>query len=153
MVSTTTGTNKTACEEPRPIPAFPTKHKLSPASDQLPGISNALEDSLSGCRRARLPEVHRRTQFKKVVGNSMKGSDSNDEGEEAAAAAADEKAEVEKKILALQRIVPGGESLGVDKLFEETAGYILALQFQVKALRAVTSFVEGSEKEKRKLGG
>lgn len=92
----------------------------------------------------------------------MKGSDStcdgsgNDDSEEAAAAeeeVADEKAEVEEKILALQRIVPGGDSLAVDKLFEETAGYILALQFRVKALRALTSFVEGSEKEKRKLGG
>nr|GME13043.1 transcription factor PAR1 [Ipomoea batatas]GME18834.1 transcription factor PAR1 [Ipomoea batatas] len=140
MVSSSTGSNKTACEEPRPIPAFPTKHKLTRAADQLPGISNALQQSLSGCRRARRPEVH---QSKKAA-NWMKGS----EGEET-----DEKAEVEEKILALQRIVPGGESLGVDKLFEETAGYILALQFQVKALRAVTSFVEGSEKEKRKLGG
>ncbi|XP_031106470.1 transcription factor PAR1-like [Ipomoea triloba] len=144
MVSSSTGSNKTACEEPRPIPAFPTKHKLTRAADQLPGISNALQQSLSGCRRARRPEVH---QSKKAA-NWMKGS----EGEESAAVA-DEKAEVEKKILALQRIVPGGEALGVDKLFEETAGYILALQFQVKALRAVTSFVEGSEKEKRKLGG
>nr|GMC70347.1 transcription factor PAR1 [Ipomoea batatas] len=143
MVSSSTGSNKTACEEPRPIPAFPTKHKLTRAADQLPGISNALQQSLYGCRRARRPEVH---QSKKAA-NWMKGN----EGEESAVA--DEKAEVEKKILALQRIVPGGESLGVDKLFEETAGYILALQFQVKALRAVTSFVEGSEKEKRKLGG
>lgn len=65
----------------------------------------------------------------------------------------EEKAEIEKRIVALQRIVPGGESLGVDKLFEETAGYILALQFQVKALKFLADFVEGSEKERRKLGG
>ncbi|CAN4104429.1 unnamed protein product [Withania somnifera] len=65
----------------------------------------------------------------------------------------DEKAEVEEKILALQKIVPGGASLGVDMLFEETAGYILQLQCQVKALKVLASFVEGTEKEKMKLGG
>ncbi|KAF8010580.1 hypothetical protein BT93_J1272 [Corymbia citriodora subsp. variegata] len=65
----------------------------------------------------------------------------------------DDKAEVERKIAALQRIVPGGVDLGVDMLFEETAGYILALQGQVKAMRALASFFEGLEKEKRKLGG
>ncbi|KAL4622271.1 hypothetical protein ACB092_06G285400 [Castanea dentata] len=65
----------------------------------------------------------------------------------------DEKAEVERKIEALQRIVPGGESLGVDNLFEETAGYIMALQYQVKALRALSTFFERLDKEKTKLGG
>lgn len=65
----------------------------------------------------------------------------------------DEKAEVERKIEALQRIVPGGESLGLDKLFEETAGYIMTLQCQVKALRTLSAFFETLEKEKRKLGG
>ncbi|XP_016457866.2 uncharacterized protein LOC107781644 isoform X1 [Nicotiana tabacum] len=65
----------------------------------------------------------------------------------------DDKAEVEEKILALQKIVPGGESLGVDMLFEETAGYILALQCQIKTLKVLASFVEGSEKERMKLGG
>ncbi|KAK4787697.1 hypothetical protein SAY86_011530 [Trapa natans] len=64
-----------------------------------------------------------------------------------------DRADVEKKIAALQRIVPGGEELGVDKLFEETAGYILTLQCQVKAMRALTSFFEGLERNKRKLGG
>ncbi|MCD7471393.1 hypothetical protein HAX54_011802 [Datura stramonium] len=65
----------------------------------------------------------------------------------------DDKAEVEEKILALQKIVPGGESLGVDVLFEETAGYILQLQCQVKALKVLATFVEGTEKERMKLGG
>ncbi|XP_039011517.1 transcription factor PAR1-like isoform X2 [Hibiscus syriacus] len=65
----------------------------------------------------------------------------------------DEKVEVKRKIVALQRIVPGGEDLGVDKLFEETAGYILALQCQIRAMKALTSFIEGADKEKRKLGG
>ncbi|KAK4795403.1 hypothetical protein SAY86_013397 [Trapa natans] len=62
-------------------------------------------------------------------------------------------ADVEKKIMALQRIVPGGEELAIDKLFEETAGYILTLQCQVKAMRALTNFFESLERTKRKLGG
>ncbi|KAK4420941.1 hypothetical protein Salat_2044600 [Sesamum alatum] len=65
----------------------------------------------------------------------------------------DEKAEVERKIAALQKIVPGGERLAVETLFEETAEYILALEWQVKALRFLAAFVEGSQSEKRKLGG
>ncbi|TYH99509.1 hypothetical protein ES332_A11G071100v1 [Gossypium tomentosum] len=64
----------------------------------------------------------------------------------------DERIEVKRKIVALQRIVPGGEALGVDKLFEETAGYILTLQGQIRAMRVLTSFIEGMDKQKRKLG-
>lgn len=59
---------------------------------------------------------------------------------------------LETKILALQRIVPGGETLGVDELFEETADYILALQCQIKAMKVLTSFIEGLKKEKSKFG-
>uniref|UniRef100_A0A0V0GJW5 Putative transcription factor PAR1-like n=1 Tax=Solanum chacoense TaxID=4108 RepID=A0A0V0GJW5_SOLCH len=65
----------------------------------------------------------------------------------------EEEEEVEEKILALQKIVPGGETLGVDMLFEETAGYILQLQCQVKALKVLASFVEGNDKQRMKLGG
>ena len=65
----------------------------------------------------------------------------------------DDSEELERKIHALQKIVPGGESLGVDKLFDETAGYIVALQCQVKALRAHAGFFEKLEKEKTKFGG
>ncbi|XP_038887982.1 transcription factor PAR1-like [Benincasa hispida] len=66
---------------------------------------------------------------------------------------ADEKEAVERKIRALQSIVPGGESLGVDKLFEQTAEYIMNLQHQVKAMRALSSFFESLEKEKSECGG
>lgn len=65
----------------------------------------------------------------------------------------DDREEIERKIHALQRIVPGGESLGVDKLFDETAGYIMALQCQVKALRTLAGFFDKLEKEKTKFGG
>lgn len=61
--------------------------------------------------------------------------------------------DIERKIEALQRIVPNGESLDLDKLFDETAGYIVSLQYQVKTLKALTSFFEKLEKEKTKFGG
>lgn len=64
-----------------------------------------------------------------------------------------DKVEVQQKIVALQRIVPGGEELGVDKLFEETACYIKSLQNQVMAMRALTSLFEGLEREKTMFGG
>ncbi|KAK6919750.1 hypothetical protein RJ641_015654 [Dillenia turbinata] len=65
----------------------------------------------------------------------------------------EDKVEVEKKIMQLQGIIPNGESLGIDTLFEETARYILALQAQVKAMKVVAAFFEGLEKETRKFGG
>lgn len=63
------------------------------------------------------------------------------------------KEEVEMKIVELQKLIPGGESLeNVDNLFEETAGYILDLQNQIKGLRVLASFFELLEKQKSKLG-
>ncbi|KAK6917954.1 hypothetical protein RJ641_016376 [Dillenia turbinata] len=61
--------------------------------------------------------------------------------------------EVEKKIMRLQSIIPNGESLGIDSLFEETARYILALQAQVIAMKVVATCFQGLEKENRKFGG
>ncbi|KAF9621360.1 hypothetical protein IFM89_020019 [Coptis chinensis] len=54
----------------------------------------------------------------------------------------DDKLGVERRIVALQRLVPGGESLEIDQLFEETAGYILALQGQVDIMAEETVVVE-----------
>ncbi|KAL7103938.1 hypothetical protein ACP275_08G212100 [Erythranthe tilingii] len=74
-------------------------------------------------------------------------------GEESSTDDDDEKAEVGKKIAALQRIVPGGERLGVEELFEETAEYILKLECQVKLLRFLAAFLQGSDEyQKRKHG-
>lgn len=64
-----------------------------------------------------------------------------------------EKDEFEKKIVALKKIVPGGETLAVENLFEETADYILSLQSRVEALRFLVALVESSESNRRKLGG
>ena len=66
----------------------------------------------------------------------------------------DEREEVERRIEALQRIVPGGERLGVDKLFEETAGYIMALQCKLKAMRTLATLFQALDKQDNtKFGG
>lgn len=130
--------------------------------ERIAGCRNMDEDNAAAreslsiiCRARRPAERQRRSRRRRISNNSVMRKMTlssvinvcEDEDEE------DEEEEVESKINALQKIVPGGESLGLDNLFEETAGYILALQFQVKALKFLTNFVEGSEKEKRKLGG
>ncbi|KAM3699022.1 hypothetical protein ACB098_06G231300 [Castanea mollissima] len=97
-------------------------------------------------RRKRGQDMVMKSQDKEDLDHAVGVGDEDDDDD-------DEKAEVERKIEALQRIVPGGESLGVDNLFEETAGYIMALQYQVKALRALSTFFERLDKEKTKLGG
>ncbi|KAK4369071.1 hypothetical protein RND71_012863 [Anisodus tanguticus] len=91
-------------------------------------------------------KVSKRQRRRRDSGYIINTNEENEEGD-------DDKAEVEEKIMALQKIIPGGESLGVDMLFEETAGYILQLQCQVNALKVLASFVEGNEKERMKLGG
>ncbi|XP_054792867.1 transcription factor PAR1 [Prosopis cineraria] len=90
----------------------------------------------------------KKTKTKTVNEDDQKVEDHEDEEEEE-----EEREEIEKKIEALQRIVPGGESLEMDKLFDETAGYIMALQYQIKGLRALSNLFERLEKEKSKLGG
>jgi hypothetical protein len=80
-------------------------------------------------------------------------AEEKEEDEENEEGGGDDREEIERKIHALQKIVPNGESFGVDKLFDETAGYIIALQYQVKALKALTGFFEKLEKDKTKLGG
>ncbi|KAE8694095.1 Transcription factor PAR2 [Hibiscus syriacus] len=124
------------------IPTFYTK--------QTPLKRNALhEEVLPTFRRTTRPGT---TRKRREYSNKDSSSETqNDDG--VADEDDDEKVEVKRKIVALQRIVPGGEDLGVDKLFEETAGYILALQCQIRAMKALTSFIEGADKEKRKLGG
>ncbi|KAL1189776.1 Transcription factor PAR2 [Cardamine amara subsp. amara] len=65
----------------------------------------------------------------------------------------DDEEGMEEKIEALQTIVPGGTSLGVDALFEETASYILALQCQINAIKVLTAFLERCDKDDMKFGG
>ncbi|CAI9757184.1 unnamed protein product [Fraxinus pennsylvanica] len=108
------------------------------------------ESNKATIRLVRHPESHRRSiKTRTHVKNICGGGDGSSGGGEDS----DEKAEVEEKIVALQKIVPGGGSLCAEKLFEETAEYILTLQCQIKVLRFLASFVEVPEIEKRKLGG
>ncbi|KAJ4892196.1 Transcription factor PAR1 [Raphanus sativus] len=65
----------------------------------------------------------------------------------------DEEEEVKEKIEVLQRIIPGGTALGVDALFEETAGYIMSLQCQIKTIKVLTSFLQRLDKQDMKFGG
>ncbi|KAG2309519.1 hypothetical protein Bca4012_081413 [Brassica carinata] len=65
----------------------------------------------------------------------------------------DDEEEVNEKIEALQRIIPGGTALGVDALFEETAGYIMSLQCQIKTIKVLTSFLQRLDKQDMKFGG
>ncbi|KAF8093985.1 hypothetical protein N665_0373s0039 [Sinapis alba] len=65
----------------------------------------------------------------------------------------EEEEEVKEKIEALKRIIPGGTALGVDALFEETAGYIMSLQCQIKNIKVVTSFLQSLDKQDMKFGG
>ncbi|MED6111982.1 hypothetical protein PIB30_057416 [Stylosanthes scabra] len=66
----------------------------------------------------------------------------------------EEREEVERKIEALKKIVPGGESVeGVEKLFDETAGYILSLQCQLNTLRALATLFNNLHHQNTNLGG
>ncbi|XP_030462826.2 transcription factor PAR2-like [Syzygium oleosum] len=135
-----------------------TQHSTATSSDREPEMGAPKNRSLScgkqckklgslarakSRKRRDLKKLQQKRKKTAVVANGNDGGLEDD----------DNKAEVERKMEALQRIVPGGVDLGVDKLFEETAVYILALQGQVKAMRALANFFEGLEKEKRKLGG
>lgn len=111
----------------------------------------ATHESLVSLKRSRRAEnVHKRSRRKR---EEMLKVQEKDQASTVGAGEDDEKAEVDRKIVALQMIIPGGESFGVDKLFEETADYIMALQCQIKAMRVLAGFLEGLEKEKRKSGG
>ncbi|XP_008449537.2 transcription factor PAR2-like [Cucumis melo] len=117
--------------------------KSTTTSRQKTLILNALHKSSLHRRRSR-----RRVPTSRIIADKIHRNHPVFTYEEA-----DDKEAVERKIRALQSIVPGGESLGVDKLFEQTAEYIMNLQHQVKAMRALSSFFESLEKEKSECGG
>ncbi|CAI8586808.1 unnamed protein product [Vicia faba] len=123
------------------IPSFLTQNMSSTTTSQ------GVQKSLHVLRRSRRRCTEEKLMLIKEVAVEEKEKD-EDEDEES-----DDREEIERKINALQRIVPNGESYGVDKLFDETAGYILALQYQVKALKALTGFFQKMEKDNTKLGG
>ncbi|KAL5793058.1 hypothetical protein ACOSP7_001652 [Xanthoceras sorbifolium] len=118
-----------------------------PAFKRKPEMGGAVQMRM---KRRKMEEEEVVVHEKVEVSMSCSSSSSEEEEEEEEE---EEKEEMERKIVALQRMVPGGEMLEVDKLFEETAGYILALQSQIKAMRVLATFIQGLEKEKRKFGG
>uniref|UniRef100_A0A6N2KNB8 BHLH domain-containing protein n=1 Tax=Salix viminalis TaxID=40686 RepID=A0A6N2KNB8_SALVM len=133
------------------IPTFH-KRKESKTTHRKSEMANAKHASLVGLKRGRRAEnVHKRSR--RNIKETLKVQEMDRATTVGAGDEDDEKAEVEGKIVALQRIIPGGESFGVDELFEETADYIMALQCQIKAMRVLSGFLEGLEKEKRKCGG
>ncbi|XP_031477036.1 transcription factor bHLH148-like [Nymphaea colorata] len=66
---------------------------------------------------------------------SLKGRESEKEG-------------MERRVRALKRLVPGGEGMALERLFEEAADYIMALQGQVTAMKALASFFDSVGDEK-----
>nr|XP_027062617.1 transcription factor PAR1 [Coffea arabica] len=139
-------------EEPRNSAALSRKERMTTRKNSSTNMDNAGQESLAVIPHAKLQEKNSR-RSRRSSKRSFNAKKLASSIEEDTSSEEDEKAEVEKKIVVLQKIVPGGESLGVDKLFEETAGYIMELQYQVKALKFLASFVESSDKEKRKFGG
>lgn len=116
-------------------------------------MSNALlnQESLSTSIGIRRPLE---TKHRKRKRTNKDDEELREEEDDQVISSSDEKEEVEKKIMALQQIVPGGESLdNVDNLFETTAAYILDLQNQVKAMKLLANFFELLQKQKTKLGG
>lgn len=96
------------------------------------------------------------TKHRKRKRRMLKDDDDDDDQvlSSSSSTSGDEKEVVEQKIMALQQIVPGGESVdNVDNLFETTAAYILDLQNQVKAMKLLANFFELLQKQKTKLGG
>ncbi|GMI67136.1 hypothetical protein HRI_000382900 [Hibiscus trionum] len=131
------------------------KHTKTPTfytKETKPQKSALHEEALPIFQRPR-GTTRKRIEYSSNKDSSSGKQDEDDHGCGDDAGDDDEKVEVKRKIVALQRIVPGGEDLGADQLFEETAEYILALQCQIRTMKALASFIEGVDKEKRKLGG
>lgn len=61
---------------------------------------------------------------------------------------ADESVEIERRVKALQRLIPGGESMEMEKLFCETAAYIEELRGQVMMMRSLAEFIDAVAREK-----
>ncbi|KAJ4977246.1 hypothetical protein NE237_002352 [Protea cynaroides] len=129
-------------------PTFPTTEKKK--THQECEMNHEALQSSNGFfhRRPRSKAINKRLHRKRSNTKEKlerNNSNASSDGEE-------DKVGVEKRIKMLQSIIPGGESFGIEKLFEETALYILALQGQVKAIKILTSFFESLEKEKSKFG-
>ncbi|CAK9152878.1 unnamed protein product [Ilex paraguariensis] len=52
---------------------------------------------------------------------------------------------VEKKVKTLKKLIPDGESMGLDGLFRETADYILSLQMRVRVMQIMVKVLSDSD--------
>ncbi|XP_039116033.1 transcription factor bHLH148-like [Dioscorea cayenensis subsp. rotundata] len=96
--------------------------------------------------------LHRRLLRKKGRDYSNKNGCNNYQmmnnvGKEDHEEGGDEVVEIERRVRVLQSLVPGGEAMEMESLFEETADYIEALEGQVSAMRALATFLDGLEKK------
>ncbi|CAA7055840.1 unnamed protein product [Microthlaspi erraticum] len=107
----------------------------------------SLSPSCSVARKSRAAGFERRSKRRLSETKARVCVSSEEEEEE------DEEEVVKEKISALQRIIPGGTALGVDALFEETAGYIMSLQCQIKTIKVLTSFLQRLDNQDMKFGG
>ncbi|KAL3652946.1 hypothetical protein CASFOL_002627 [Castilleja foliolosa] len=58
----------------------------------------------------------------------------------------DRRNSIERKVKILKKLVPNCESsIGVERLFSETADYILALEMRVKVMQSVVNVISGSD--------
>lgn len=51
---------------------------------------------------------------------------------------------VERRIKVLQKLVPGGDSMGLDGLFLVAADYVLCLEMQVKVMQIMVNVLSDS---------
>lgn len=51
---------------------------------------------------------------------------------------------IERRVRMLKTLIPNGESMGLEGLFQETAEYILSLEMRVKMMQMVVEMFSGS---------
>ncbi|ERN03301.1 hypothetical protein AMTRI_Chr02g219870 [Amborella trichopoda] len=56
---------------------------------------------------------------------------------------------IERRVLALGRLIPGGRKMGLPVLLEEAGDYISALEIQVKAMRAIAELIGSAQPSDR----
>ncbi|KAL2556485.1 transcription factor UPBEAT1 [Forsythia ovata] len=55
------------------------------------------------------------------------------------------RSQIERKVRTLKKLIPNCESMGLDRLFTETADYIIALQIRVKIMQIMVNVFSASD--------
>ncbi|CAI9774272.1 unnamed protein product [Fraxinus pennsylvanica] len=53
--------------------------------------------------------------------------------------------QIQRKVRTLKKLIPNCELMGLDRLFRETADYIIALQMRVKVMQIMVNVFSGSD--------